>query len=70
MTITPHDIGTFLVSSETRDGHHIVDMNERTCSCEAFNFGQNPCKHLDAVRAALNPKINTPFNIAALLSFK
>jgi len=49
MKITPHDLGTFLVSSRSRRGqYHIVDMREATCSCEAFAT-RGTCRHLRAV---------------------
>jgi uncharacterized Zn finger protein len=49
MKITPHDLGTFLVSSRSRRGqYHIVDIREATCSCKAFNI-RGTCRHLQAV---------------------
>jgi hypothetical protein len=46
MNITPHDIGTFLVESRSRpDEVHIIDVNDRTCSCESFQFNKT-CQHL------------------------
>lgn len=44
MEFIPHDIGTFLTPSK-RGGHHIVDRNEQTCSCEDFSKNKN-CRHL------------------------
>lgn len=47
MSVIPHDRGTFLVESRSRpDEHHIVDIEEKTCSCEAFQFHQT-CQHLE-----------------------
>lgn len=57
--IQPHDRGTFLVESRSRPGeHHIVDAQERTCSCEHAFFRRGLCWHLRAVLAdeAMNPK--------------
>lgn len=56
MTILAHDLGTYLVESDSRPGeHHIVDDTELTCSCEAFanreRLGILLCKHLTAVVA-------------------
>lgn len=51
MTVTPHDNNTFLVTSDSREGDHITDLNENTCSCEAFSNPENHgelCKHLEA----------------------
>jgi hypothetical protein len=46
MRFIPHDIGTFLVRSRSRDGHHIVDVIEGTCSCEGYQRNDT-CAHLD-----------------------
>lgn len=49
--VTPHDQGTYLVDSGSRDEEaHIVDVVEMTCSCEAFTLGiykGQPCLHLE-----------------------
>jgi hypothetical protein len=45
MRFIPYDNGTYLVRSRTRTGHHIVDVNEMTCSCEGYEFNQT-CDHL------------------------
>ena len=47
MRFIPYDNGTYLVRSRSRDGHHIVDINEFTCSCEGYQFYQT-CDHLAA----------------------
>lgn len=52
-SICAYDIGTYLVPS-SRGGHHIVDAEEHTCSCEYFNDAtKHPfaptCRHLEAV---------------------
>jgi len=49
MKFVAFDNGTYLVRSRTRAGHHVVDINEMTCSCEGFQFYLT-CDHL---RAAL-----------------
>lgn len=62
MTVTPHDIGTFLVSSESgRNGvvAHLVDLAyvpdghhkaKPVCSChDCFAKGFRVCKHVIAV---------------------
>jgi len=59
MKIAPHDNGTYLVESVSRPGEvHIVDVDERTCSCERHHFtkGQS-CAHLEAaLRFHFKPK--------------
>lgn len=57
MSVIAHDIGTYLVSSRSnKETHHIVDVNELTCSCPAFmefssRDAENPCVHLEAALA-------------------
>lgn len=57
MTVTPYDIGTYLVTSRTReDVEHLVDLSDLTCSCEAaLDFAnttpENPCAHVEAALA-------------------
>ena len=57
MSITPRDIGTYFVESRStpEEGPHIVDANELTCSCRAFEnrkrLGITLCAHLLAVVA-------------------
>lgn len=49
--IRPHDIGTWLCSSETeKEADYIIDVIELTCSCPDFKEPLG-CKHLDAVLA-------------------
>ncbi len=56
MRFIPYDIGTYLVKSRTRDGHHIVDMLEVTCSCEGYDQ-RGTCEHLqDLLRQKTNMK--------------
>ncbi len=45
MRFIPLDIGTYQVRSRSREGHHIVDVIEHTCSCEGYQF-YNVCEHL------------------------
>lgn len=53
MIITPHDKGTYLVQSrKDAEDSYIVDVNELTCSCDAFTrfktaSAENPCAHLE-----------------------
>lgn len=79
MTVRPHDIGTYLVTSETRDDiEHLVDLSTMECSCEAaLDFAlrspSDPCKHILAVIATqakktpARPRQGSPF---ALLNCK
>lgn len=49
MKFTPHNIGTFLVESRSEPGsHHILDINEKTCSCKGFEINKT-CEHLKAI---------------------
>ena len=52
MRFIPFDIGTYRVKSRTRDGHHILDIREGTCSCEGFEFYKD-CDHLRSLRRQL-----------------
>jgi DNA polymerase III gamma/tau subunit len=47
VNIRQHDRSTFLVESRSNpeSGDHIVDIEERTCSCEGFQFHKT-CDHL------------------------
>ena len=45
MKFIPYDHNTYLVRSRTRRGHHILDVEEVTCSCEGFNYYTH-CEHL------------------------
>jgi len=62
MIIIPHDIGTYLCSSQTGDGDYVVCPEDGECSCPDFigqierDHPQPGCVHLDAVRAYLAPK--------------
>lgn len=49
MRFIPYDNGTYLVRSRSREGVHIVDVEEMTCSCEGYHYYAT-CGHL---RAAL-----------------
>ncbi len=55
MEITEHDIGTYLVQSESdEETSYIVDLEGPTCTCPRFmDYGQatsrEPCKHIEAV---------------------
>jgi transposase len=40
----------FLVPSQSGKGRYKVDPQAQTCSCPDFDFTQQPCKHLFAVR--------------------
>jgi colicin import membrane protein len=49
VNIIPHDRNTFLVESRSVPGeHHIVDLEERTCSCKGFEINKT-CDHLKAL---------------------
>lgn len=45
MEFEKRDIGTYLTPSRTREGVHIVDAIEKTCSCEGFQI-RKTCQHL------------------------
>ncbi len=49
MTFIPYDIGTYLVRSRTRSGHHLLCLvgDECGCSCEGYEFSEpfNTCAH-------------------------
>lgn len=69
MKITPHDAGTYLVESRTRPGeHHIVDVIEKTCSCESREYERIQCDHLAEVirhhEGITPPKPASPFAMA------
>ncbi len=60
MTIKPHDIGTFLVSSQSRDIEHLVDLQyieeghskpRCACGCEEYQCKGHICAHILAVVA-------------------
>ena len=60
MTIKPHDIGTFLVSSQSRDIEHLVDLqyieeghSKPRCAwgCESNLIYGRVCPHILAVVA-------------------
>lgn len=57
LRVQKHDIGTYLVSSRTRDEiEHLVDLSDNTCSCEAaLDFKtttpEHPCAHVEAALA-------------------
>jgi len=55
MNFYPHDINTWLVSSRTRIGHHIIEYDEGCvrCSCEGFGF-YNTCEHTREFRRQFN----------------
>jgi hypothetical protein len=50
--IQPYNLGSFLVSSQSREGEHLVDFTgseeERVvCTCESFIMGKaRPCRHI------------------------
>jgi len=79
MTVTPHDIGTFLVSSRTReDIEHLVDLTnaaEPQCSCESFmdfktSGSKTPCAHIEKAlhfQSGNKPNTATRGSIFALL---
>lgn len=71
MTYQPYDNATYLVSSRTREGDHIVDVDEGTCSCEWFNDLRNEsrsCAHLEFVRGRLAGILSAPFSMAGMLN--
>lgn len=79
MTVTPRDIGTYLVTSRTRaEIEHLVDLSDMTCSCEAaLDFETTspvaPCAHVEAAiafRAAAKPARRRPAPAFALLRLK
>lgn len=70
MNITPNGAGTYLVSSQSRDGEHIVDLLAGTCSCEWFNSPKNPdrsCAHLEHVRATASGTVMKAPGMGAML---
>lgn len=57
MQVTPHDLGTFLVESNSGREPHLVDMayvgeGKRNpvpaCGCESNFIHGRPCKHIKA----------------------
>jgi predicted nucleic acid-binding Zn finger protein len=53
-TITPYDIGTWMVEKSETEEANIVDMKEMVCTCQDFNFRQKTkkeCKHIKMVKA-------------------
>lgn len=56
MIFRQHDRSTFLTASRTapESGDHIVDSEEKTCSCEGFQI-RKTCQHLDALMNAIEP---------------
>lgn len=65
MEAFPHDLGTYLVTSRTEEGHHIVDEREGTCSCVWMTTipeggTRPPCAHLMHVRRVLNRTTHAP----------
>lgn len=66
----------FLVSSDSREGHHLVSLDDfegnGSCQCEDFNFNRLPlyrlqgasdksrCKHITEARAYLLDKMVIP----------
>lgn len=48
MKFIPYDHNTYLVRSRTRRGHHILDADEVTCSCEGFQYHAH-CAHIHAL---------------------
>lgn len=72
--IQPYDIGTFLVPSN-REGHHVVDLIEKTCTCERWTEEHPTCSHLEEMqrrlfRVSLQVRIAANPNLMANLSGK
>ena len=59
VNILPHDIGTYLVESETEGADfYSVDVVEQTCTCNDYRYrddhsGEYQCKHLSEVNHAV-----------------
>jgi hypothetical protein len=52
--VEPHDRGTFLVHHP--EGHtYLVDLEEWTCTCDAFFMRGSPCRHRRIVAERVNP---------------
>lgn len=69
MKIVPYNPGQYLVESRSRPGeHHIVDVIEKTCSCESKEFEGVQCDHLAAVirhhEGITPPEPASPFAMA------
>lgn len=64
MTYRPRDRGEFWVESRTGDGEHLVDVEEKTCTCKGFEV-RGHCEHLEFMLNELSPTEELPLEVVS-----